>query len=149
MPTFESKFTDDQRQAIFELKHEGKSGAEVERICRGGCKGLEPFEVRAQTANRIYREELERRNEPSPLSKLPPSQAIAKLIEESIQFAERQIATLRRRGKREDVGAEFKRYVDALEKLQRMTSQSGTVQSGTVHGGTEPSSLLAKLAEAE
>src|SRR5437762_1026497 len=57
MTAFERRFTDQQRQAIYELKEAGKSGTQVVKLCRQGIKGLDPFEVTKDTVNRVYREE--------------------------------------------------------------------------------------------
>jgi hypothetical protein len=138
---FTRRFTEEQRRAIYELKQEGKSGSEVSKLCARGVKGLEPFELTRDSANRIGREEGGRQL--SPLAQGDLGEAVITLTRRLIQIVERWIAKSQRR----DVSPmEFRRMANTLTTLHAIASKQPGKPATNGNGKLEPG-FLERLAE--
>lgn len=144
MPTFERRYTDEQRQAVWELKQQGLSGSQIANQCALGVKGLEPFEISRDVANRIAREEREL-HEPSLLAQSDPQEALRVLVKGMIDVAERWFTRQRRRRRDLDT-MEFKRMAGSLVQLRKLLADMPPEEAAGNGHKPAKSSFIEKLA---
>jgi hypothetical protein len=115
------RYTDGQRQAIYELKRQNRSGSQIARLCAMGVNGLDPFEISKDVANRIAREERQL-HELSPLAQGEPHEALRTLVCQMIEVAEKWFQ--RQAGRRRSLDTmEFKRMTASLAQLRDILSE--------------------------
>jgi hypothetical protein len=102
--TFEARYSPEQRDAIWELKQEGLSGSQIAQQCAGGVKGLEPFPISRDIANRIAREEIELHGPPL-LTREETLERIRKLALSLLDLVDGWLRPRRRRGQEIDTAA--------------------------------------------
>ncbi len=144
--TFDVIYNAKQREAIFELKLRGLSGAEVSRLCARGTHGLEPFDIPRDTVNRIAREEEANRLGADRVADMPVGEA-ERLVRRSLGLLDKwlgRIASRQARGK--DIGSDFIECLTALEKVQRLATRLPGKSSGNGHGALS-GGFLADLAD--
>jgi hypothetical protein len=117
------RLTPQQRDVIYELKHQGKSGREVSEIVAAGYGEVKPFTVSGQHANDLYRAMAEQRGElyETQLEGLTTTAAIRKLQARGLRLAERELArqeTRQARGKLDP--AQLGKVAVALERFHRL-----------------------------
>jgi hypothetical protein len=153
--TFARQYTDQQRQAIYELKREGLSGPQTARACAAGTKGLEPFAPTPETCNRIAQEEAANRDDLalSPIAREPDhTEAFRKLVRETMSVAERQVQQLRRdvaRAKPSDRVPNAKAtdaLANALVKLHRLIEAVPSKPEANGKQPEQPAGFLEQLA---
>lgn len=118
------RLTPAQKDAIYDLKHKGKSGREVVALVGAGHAGLDPFTVSVAHANETYRLMAEQRGElyATQIGGLPTDGALDKLQARLLRLAEREIARqeTRQRGGKLDA-AQVGRLAGALERIHKLS----------------------------
>lgn len=153
------RLTPAQKDAIYDLKHKGKSGAEVKRIVSMGYEDVDPFRVSVAHANETYRLMAEQRGElyTTQITGLSTDAAIDKLQARLLRLAEREIAkqeTKHARGKTD--AAQLGKLAGALERIHKLSEARAVParpgadkQDGAKSGEPVPTSFAAQLAEGD
>jgi hypothetical protein len=121
-------FTDQQRQAIFELRGAGLTGPQIAARCQSGTHGLEPFTIGADSARRIATEERRRRE----LEHVPPVAtraerdprgATRELVRRLVTLCDRELGRLERRTStpKGGPGSELDAVARVVERVERIT----------------------------
>lgn len=140
-----------QREAIYELKKQKKSGNEIKRIVARGYKELHPFSVSAQHANAIARKLMIEREElfEASVTKMADGEAVETLARRLIVLADRESLRLQRlqaNGKL-DI-ARLTKLAGAVTKLQGMLERMGESGSnGNGEGKKDDAPTRASFAE--
>jgi NADH dehydrogenase/NADH:ubiquinone oxidoreductase subunit G len=120
------KFTPAQRDAIYRLHKQGKSGTKIAEATAAGTGDLAPFTVSSQYAREIARQVAAERHElyDTSITDLPSSEAVRHLVRRCVDIAERETSRLehaQNRGRLEakQLGA----LAQALERLDKIAAK--------------------------
>jgi hypothetical protein len=153
------RLTPAQKDAIYDLKHQGKSGAEVKRIVSMGYGGSDPFRVSVAHVNETYRLMAEDKGElfASQIHGLSTDGALDRLQARLLRLAEREIARLERQQRAGKLdGSKVARMATALERIHKL-SAARTVpappapakREGKEDAKAVPSTFAEQLAEGD
>jgi hypothetical protein len=145
VPPFGRRYNDDQREAIYRLKCEGHSGRVIADACARGVRGLEPFEIGGDTANRIAREERQA-SDLAPLARGDLDEGHEEMVRRTVSLIARRIESMERARRPVDV-MDLKRLTDSLCKLKGMLAKSPNRNGHRGNGHPEPSWLERLAAE--
>jgi hypothetical protein len=119
------KFTDAQRETVYRLKCEGKSGQSIADLCAAGVGDERPFKISPQYANELAAK-IKREREGltmSPLALGKTSDAVRTLTQRAISIAERKLDALAREDPRTVDSAELAKVTRSLRELQQLSSK--------------------------
>jgi hypothetical protein len=120
------KFTDAQREAVYTLKQEGKSGRAIAEICAQGFGDLPPFSIHPQYANELAAKIARRRDALTitDLAKQPAPDALHTLSQRMISIGEREIDELAKDQAAGKMDArKFASVARSLKELQQLSSK--------------------------
>jgi hypothetical protein len=151
------RLTPAQKDLVYELKRQGKSGKEVKRIASMGHEGVDPFRISASHANEIYRLIAESRGElyTTQIAELSTDAALDKLQARLLRLAEREIArqeTKERSGRLDAV--QVGKLATALERIHKLSeTRAATAKPARTAEDAAaepvPSSFAEQLAEGD